>query len=168
MAEATSLEDRAVPGPTGSVRTMVWKSVAGLGTVAAVVAMSGCSSGLFTRSSASGAPRTATTPSTTTTPRKTTTSRPASTTTLSGSEDATQAAVLNAWESAQQTLYSYMDQPWPQIRADLVAGENSANLWPELADYFSNPALQSEGVFLIGVKTSQLNAPPRTTWAIPS
>jgi len=61
-----------------------------------------------------------------------------------------------------------MDQPWPQIRADLVAGENSANLWPELADYFSNPALQSEGVFLIGVKTSQLNAPPRTTWAIPS
>jgi len=71
----------------------------------------------------------------------------------------TEAAVLNAWESAQQTLYGYMDQPWPQVRADLVAGENSADLWPELADYFSNPALQSEGVFLIGVKTSELNGP---------
>jgi hypothetical protein len=52
-----------------------------------------------------------------------------------------------------------MDQPWPQIRADLVAGENSADLWPDLADYFSNPALQSEGVFLIGVKTTELNGP---------
>ena len=78
---------------------------------------------------------------------------------MSGSEGATQAAVLNAWESAQQTLYGYMDQPWPQIRADLVAGETTADLWPELTNYFSNPALQSEGVFLIGVKTTQLNGP---------
>jgi hypothetical protein len=118
-----------------------------------------CSSGLSGRSSVSSGPSTAESPSTTTTPGETTTSTRASTTTLSGSQSAAQAAVLNAWESAQQTLYTYMDQPWPQARADLVAGETTADLWPELADYFSNPALQSEGVFLIGVKTSQLSGP---------
>ncbi len=40
-----------------------------------------------------------------------------------------------------------------------MAGETSADLWPKLADYFSNPALQSEDVFLIGVKMGQLNGP---------
>ncbi len=159
MAETISLKDRVVPEPTGSVRAMVRKSVAGFATMVAVIGMAGCSSGLSVRAGATGAPSTAKTPSTTSTPRKTTTSRPASTNTVSGSEGATQAAVLNAWESAQQTLYDYMDQPWPQARADLVAGETTADLWPELADYFSNPALQSEGVFLIGVKTSELNGP---------
>jgi len=153
MAETTGLGGRAVLGPTGSVRAIVRKSVAGFATVAAAVAIAGCSSGFSGRSSASGAPSTTTTPIT---PISSTTG---STTTLSGSEGATQAAVLNAWESAQQTLYGYMDQPWPQMRADLVAGETTADLWPELHDYFSNPALQSEGVFLIGVKTSQLNGP---------
>jgi len=151
MAEATSLEDRAVLGPTGSVRAMVRKSVAGFVT-AAVVGMAGCSSGLSTQSGTGRVPSTTTRPSTTTHSAVTTT-------TSSGSEGTTQAAVLNAWESAQQTLYGYMDQPWPQARADLVAGETTADLWPELADYFTNPALQSEGVFLIGVKTSQLNGP---------
>jgi hypothetical protein len=159
MAETTSLKDPVVPDPTGSVRAMVRKSVLGLATVAVVIAMAGCSSGLPGRSSASSAPSTAKTQRTPTTPGKATTSTTASTTTVSGSEVATQTAVLNAWESAQQTLYGYMDQPWPQARADLVAGETTADLWPELADYFSNPALQSEGVFLIGVKTSQLNGP---------
>jgi len=151
MAEATSLEDRAVLGPTGSVRAMVRKSVAGFVT-AAVVGMAGCSSGLSTQSGTGRVPSTTTRPSTTTHSAVTTT-------TSSGSEGTTQAAVLNAWESAQQTLYGYMDQPWPRARADLVAGETTADLWPELADYFTNPALQSEGVFLIGVKTSQLNGP---------
>ena len=162
MAETTSLKDRAVPDPTGSVWALVRKAVAGLATVAAVIGVAGCSSGLSARASVSGAPSTAKTPSTTTTPttpRKTTASTAASTPMSSGSEGATQAAVLNAWESAQQTLYGYMQQPWPQIRADLVAGENSADLWPQLADYFSDPSLQSEGVFLIGVKMGQLNGP---------
>jgi len=130
---------------------MVRKSVAGFVT-AAVVGMAGCSSGLSTQSGTGRVPSTTTRPSTTTHSAVTTT-------TSSGSEGTTQAAVLNAWESAQQTLYGYMDQPWPQARADLVAGETTADLWPELADYFTNPALQSEGVFLIGVKTSQLNGP---------
>lgn len=159
MAETTSLKDRDVSDPPGSVRATARKSIAGLATVAAIIGMAGCSSGLSGRPTASGALSTAKTPSTTTTTTMTTTSTRASTTTVSGSQGAKQAAVLNAWESAQQTLYGYMDQPWPQVRADLVAGETSADLWPELADYFSNPALQSEGVFLIGVKTSQLNGP---------
>lgn len=154
MAETTGLKDRSVPGPTGSIRAMVRKSVAGFATATAVVGITACSSGLSTRSSTSGAPSTTATPSTT----RTSTATP---TTASGPDGATQAAVLNAWESAQQTLYGYMQQPWPQIRADLVAGETSADLWPELADYFSDPALQSEGVFLIGVKTSQLNGPAK-------
>jgi hypothetical protein len=158
MAETTSLKDRGIPDPSGSLRAQVRKAVAGLATVAAIVGVASCSSGLSARSSPSGSPSTVNPPSTTTTPEETTTSTRASTTVSSGSAT-TQAAILNAWESAQQTLYGYMDQPWPQDRADLVAGENTADLWPELADYFSNPALQSEGVFLIGVKTSELNGP---------
>ena len=72
---------------------------------------------------------------------------------------ATQTAVLNAWESAEQTLYGYLQEPWQQDRADLVGGETSADLWPKLADYFTNPALQSEDEFLVGVKMGQLNGP---------
>jgi len=41
----------------------------------------------------------------------------------------------------------------------LVGGETSADLWPKLADYFANPALQSEDQFLVGVKMGQLNGP---------
>jgi hypothetical protein len=159
MAEATSLKDRVVSDPPGSVRATARRSIARLATVAAIIGMAGCSSGLSGRPTASGALSTAKTPSTTTTPSTTSTSIRASTTTVSGSQGATRAAVLNAWESAQQTLYSYMDQPWPQARDDLVAGETTADLWPELADYFNDPALQSEGVFLIGVKMGQLNGP---------
>src|ERR1700688_2773574 len=137
MAEATSLEDRAVLGPTGSVRAMVRKSVAGFATAAAVVGMAGCSSGLSPRSSTSGLPSPTTTPSTTRTLITTTT-------TSSGSDGATQAAVLNAWESAQQTLYGYQQQPWQRDRANLVAGETSADLLPKLAHYFNGAALQTQ------------------------
>jgi hypothetical protein len=158
MAETTSLKDQVVRDPTGSVWAMARKSVAGFATVAAVIAIAGCSSDLSARSSPTGSASTSSSPSTTTTPGQATTSTRASTT-VSSESSTTEAAVLNAWESAQQTLYRYMDQPWPQDRADLVAGENTADLWPDLADYFSNPALQSEGVFLIGMKTSELNGP---------
>lgn len=67
--------------------------------------------------------------------------------------------MLNAWGSAEQTLYGYLQAPWQQDRADLVAGETSATLWPKLADYFVDPALQSESTFLVGVKMGQLNGP---------
>ena len=68
-------------------------------------------------------------------------------------------AVLSSWESAQQTLYGYLQAPWQQDRANLVAGESAATLWPNLANYFADPALKSEQTFLVGVKMGQLNGP---------
>jgi hypothetical protein len=91
----------------------------------------------------------------------TTTSMPgvATTTTAITSGTATGIAVVNAWESAQQTLYAYLQAPWQQDRANLVAGETASTLWPNLANYFANPALHSEQTFLVGVKMGQLNGP---------
>ena len=115
------------------------KTLAGVAAVAAAATMAGCSSGSSTHPGTSSSAST--------------------TTTSSGSVNAAQAAVLNAWESAEQTLYGYLQKPWQQDRADLVAGETSADLWPKLSDYFTNPALQSEDEFLVGVKMGQLNGP---------
>lgn len=84
---------------------------------------------------------------------------PAPTSSLPAGSSATQAAVLSAWVEAEQTLYAYSQQPWEQQRADLVAGETSANLWPKLTDYYVNPALQSEDQFLVGVKMDELTGP---------
>ncbi len=81
------------------------------------------------------------------------------TTTTSGSTSGDQAAVLNAWQSAQQTLYGYLQAPWQQDRANLVAGQTAVTLWPNLANYFVDPALKSEQTFLVGVKMGQLNGP---------
>ena len=123
-----------------------WRRAAAAVTIAAVAAaLAACSSG---SSSPSRTSRTSTT----------TAGSPATTTssTLPNSADT---AVLNAWESAEQTLYGYLQRPWQQDRADLVAGETSATLWPKLADYFVNPALQAESTFLVGVKMAQLNGP---------
>ncbi len=71
----------------------------------------------------------------------------------------TQQAVLNAWLAAEQQFYTYMDEPPAPLRADLVAGQTTADLFPKLADYYVNPALQSEGIFLIKLKTQLLNGP---------
>ena len=96
------------------------------------------------------------------------TAHPSPTTSLSESDDftttgasgtGTRTAVLNAWESAQQTLYGYLQAPWQQDRANLVAGQTAATLWPNLANYFVDPALKSEQTFLVGVKMGQLNGP---------
>ena len=81
------------------------------------------------------------------------------TTTTSGSTSGDQAAVLNAWQSGQQTLYGYLQAPWQQDRANLVAGQTAVTLWPNLANYFVDPALKSEQTFLVGVKMGQLNGP---------
>ena len=133
--------------PTKSAPMAILRnSVAGIASVAAAVAMAGCSSGSSTRPSISGA-------------ASTTTTSAATSTTLSESGRATGAAVLNAWESAEQTLYGYLQRPWQRDRANLVAGETSADLWPKLGDYFINPALQSEDLFLVGVKMGQLSGP---------
>ena len=123
-------------------KTMLMRSAA----ILSAIVMAGCSSGPTPHASTS----TSVTRTTGSTSTSTTTSSPAS---------ATQAAVLNAWQSAEQTLYGYLQGSWQQDRADLVGGETSANLWPKLADYFANPALQSEDEFLVGVKMGQLNGP---------
>jgi hypothetical protein len=99
-------------------------------------------------------------PSTLTSVTRATRSTTSTTTTAKSTPaSARQTAVLNAWESAEQTLYGYLQGSWQRDRADLVGGETSADLWPKLADYFSNPALQSEDEFLVGVKMGQLNGP---------
>ncbi len=126
--------------PTVSLAMITFKkTLAGIAAVAAAATMAGCSSGSPTHPGTSSSAST--------------------TTTSSGSVNAAQAAVLNAWESAEQTLYGYLQKPWQQDRAGLVAGETSADLWPKLSDYFTNPALQSEDEFLVGVKMGQLNGP---------
>jgi hypothetical protein len=71
----------------------------------------------------------------------------------------TQQAVLNVWIAAEQQLYTYADEPPAPLRADLVAGQTTTDLFPKLADYYVNPALQSEGIFLIKLKTQLLNGP---------
>jgi hypothetical protein len=71
----------------------------------------------------------------------------------------TQQTVLNAWLAAEQQLYAYMDEPPAPLRADLVAGQTTADLFPKLADYYVNQALQSEGIFLLKLKTQLLNGP---------
>ncbi len=126
-------------------KTMLMRSAATFSAVVMAVVMAGCSSGPATHASTSTS--------------VTRTTGSAVTTTSSSPASATQTAVLNAWESAEQTLYSYLQGSWQQDRADLVGGETSANLWPKLADYFTNPALQSEDEFLVGVKMGQLNGP---------
>ena len=80
----------------------------------------------------------------------------------------TQETVLKAWLAAEQQLYAYMDEPPAPLRADLVAGETTADLFPKLADYYVNPALQSEGIFLIKLKTQLLNGPTSYNLGSPS
>ena len=94
-------------------------------------------------------------PSTTSAPKQ----AGATSTSALGSGGSVAPAVLSTWESAQQTLYGYLQAPWQQDRANLVAGESAATLWPNLANYFADPALQSEQTFLVGVKMGQLNGP---------
>ena len=129
-------------GQKGRVRNWTFGCVLGM----AAMGLAACGSG-------SSSP--------TSTVRSTPTASPAgpTTTTTGGSTSGNQAAVLNAWQSAQQTLYGYLQAPWQQDRANLVAGQTAATLWPNLANYFVDPALKSEQTFLVGVKMGQLNGP---------
>jgi hypothetical protein len=120
----------------------------GFAVSAAVLGVAGCGSGSPSPSSTTHPSSTTSRPSTPpTTTGATVPSSPAST------------AVLNAWESAQQTLYGYLQAPWQQDRANLVAGQTASTLWPNLANYFVDPGLKSEQTFLVGVKMGQLNGP---------
>jgi hypothetical protein len=78
---------------------------------------------------------------------------------LPASTASTQQKVLNVWLAADQSLYTYMDEAPAPLRADLVAGQTTADLFPKLAEYYVNPALQSEGIFLLKLKTQLLNGP---------
>ncbi len=127
------------------VVTRKWRLSAGVAIAA--FALAGCGS--------AAAVRTAPSPSTTSAPKE----AGATSTSALGSGGSLATAVLSSWESAQQTLYGYLQAPWQQDRANLVAGESAATLWPNLANYFADPALKSEQTFLVGVKMGQLNGP---------
>jgi len=128
------------------VVTRKWRLSAGAAVAALVLA--GCGS--------AAAMRTAPSPSMTSTPKE---AGATSTSAMGSGGSSAAAAVLSSWESAQQTLYGYLQAPWQQDRANLVAGESAATLWPNLANYFADPALKSEQTFLVGVKMGQLNGP---------
>jgi hypothetical protein len=78
---------------------------------------------------------------------------------LPANTSGTQQKILSAWLAADETFYTYMQEPPAPLRADLVAGQTTADLFPELAEYFVNPALQSEGMFLLKLKMQLLNGP---------
>jgi hypothetical protein len=127
------------------VVTRKWRLSAGVAMAA--VALAGCGS--------AAAVRTASSPPRTSAPKE----AGATSSSAMGSGGSVAIAVLSSWKSAQQTLYGYLQAPWQQDRANLVAGESAATLWPNLANYFADSALTSEQTFLVGVKMGQLNGP---------
>ncbi len=128
-----------VRGPTGATRVGLV-----LATVGCALTLAACSSA----TSAVGAAHPAV-------DRPPVRSSTPTTTTLSP----TQRAVVSAWEDAERTLYGYMQEPPAPARAALVAGSTSATLWPDLAEYFANPALKSESLFLVGMTMQELHGP---------
>jgi hypothetical protein len=138
---------RAGIGYADSQRRWSWKAAPAAVLVVGALTMAACSSG--TDSSLQTAPPK---------PKPLTTSSTANPNLPAGTAS-TQQAVLNAWLAAEQQLYAYMDEPPAPLRADLVAGQTTAELFPKLADYYVNPALQSEGIGLIKLKTQLLNGP---------
>ena len=87
---------------------------------------------------------------------------------LPASTASTQQAVLAAWESAEQQLYAYMDEPPAPLRADLMAGETTTDLFPKLANFYTATVLQSEYTFLFGLKMGLLNGPTSYNLGHPS
>lgn len=115
--------------------------------VAAALAMAACSSGPDSHlQSAPSKPNPQST-STTANPN------------LPANTSGTQQKILSTWMTAEEQLYAYADELPAPLRADLVAGQTTTDLFPKLADYFVNPALQSEGIFLLKLKMQLLNGP---------
>jgi len=115
--------------------------------VAAALAMAACSSG--PDSNLQTAP----------TKQKPSTTLSTANPNLPSSSATTQQKVLSAWVTAEEQIYAYADEPPAPLRADLVAGQTTTDLFPKLADYYVNPALQSEGIFLLKLKMQLLNGP---------
>jgi hypothetical protein len=124
--------------------------------VVAALAMAACSSG--SDSKLQTAP---------TKPKPSTTSSTANPN-LPTSTSSIQQKVLNAWLAAEEQIYAYSDEPPAALRADLVAGQTTTDLFPKLADYYVNPALQSEGIFLLKLKMQLLNGPTTYNFGHPT
>lgn len=126
------------------------RSLAGIAMLAvASIALTACSSG--TDPNLQSIPATLPSPASS--------ARSASSTTTTSTTTPAQGAVITAWAKASQLLYAYMDEPPAPLRADLVAGETTADLFPKLADYYVQPALGSESMFLLKLKMKLLNGP---------
>jgi len=67
--------------------------------------------------------------------------------------------VLRAWVAAERTVYRYNDEPSAPLRADILAGETSASLFPDLATYFTGAALDTVTNFLTALKVNMLRGP---------
>jgi hypothetical protein len=87
---------------------------------------------------------------------------------LPASTASTQQKVLTAWLAADEAFYAYMQEPPAPLRADLVAGQTTTDLFPRLTDYFVGPALQSEGIFLVKLKMQLLNGPTSYNFGHPT
>lgn len=67
--------------------------------------------------------------------------------------------VISAWVAAERTVYRYNDEPAGPLQAELQAGESSSSLFPELATYFTGPALTTVMTFLVDLKMNLLRGP---------
>lgn len=75
---------------------------------------------------------------------------------LSATEADTPAAVIQAWRAAEQTVYRYDREPWPKIRAKLIAGTPPLAVFPDLGRYFTGPALSAVVQSVVGIKMDEL------------
>ena len=124
--------------------------------VAAALAMAACSSGSDSNLQTAPTKQKSSTTSSTANPN------------LPTSTASTQQKVLTAWLAAEEQIYAYADEPPAPLRADLVAGQTTTDLFPKLDDYYVNPALQSEGIFLLKLKMQLLNGPTSYNFGKPS
>ena len=66
------------------------------------------------------------------------------------------AAVVQAWTAAVQTVYRYDREPWPAIRRSLIAGTPPLQLFPDLGRYFTGAALSAAEQSVVGIKLQEL------------
>ncbi|MDA8280379.1 MAG: hypothetical protein M0Z63_08185 [Actinomycetota bacterium] len=69
---------------------------------------------------------------------------------------ASDAAVVQAWTAAEQTVYRYDREPWPAIRRSLIAGTPPLQLFPDLGRYFTGAALSGVVQSVVGIKLQEL------------
>lgn len=67
--------------------------------------------------------------------------------------------VISDWTADEEYGYQLLQQPPGPARADLVAGEAPAEIWPNVKNYLVGTALYGELGFLGRVKMAMLNGP---------